>query len=129
MVKTRNSLQKRVIRDALAVMDHPTATEVYERVRGEHPQISLGTVYRNLGTLAQDGDALRLSFAGEADRFDPNTHEHYHAVCTSCGAVFDVHTGIEPAIIQKMDKAVQNMTGIKITQHNLVFEGICTKCQ
>jgi Fur family peroxide stress response transcriptional regulator len=129
MTITRNSLQKKVIKDALAMMDHPTATEVYERVRCEHPQISLGTVYRNLGTMAQDGSALRLTFTGQPDRFDPNTFEHYHAVCSNCGAIFDACDGIDDTLIRKLDKAVERATGIKIKQHNLVFEGTCARCQ
>jgi Fur family peroxide stress response transcriptional regulator len=125
----RNSQQKKGIQEALAVMDHPTASEVYDRVRVEYPQISLGTVYRNLGTLAEDGAALRLSFPGEADRFDPNTYEHYHAVCSSCGAIFDAPASLEPDLIHRLDKAVEQCTGIKVKQRNLVFEGVCPNCQ
>jgi Fur family peroxide stress response transcriptional regulator len=129
MATKRNSMQKTAIREALAVMDHPTAAEVYEKVHNEYPQISLGTVYRNLGAFASEGAALRLSLAGEADRFDPNTHEHYHAVCSSCGTIFDVRAGIEPDSIHSLDKAVEQCTGLKVQQRNLVFEGVCTRCQ
>jgi Fur family peroxide stress response transcriptional regulator len=129
MANTRNSLQKKAIQSALAVMDHPTASEVYERVRLEYPQISLGTVYRNLGAMADQGSALRLSFAGEPDRFDPNVYEHHHAVCSNCGAVFDAMEGIDPDIINKLDQAIEQSTGVKVKQRSLIFEGLCARCQ
>jgi Fur family peroxide stress response transcriptional regulator len=129
MVDRRNSVQKRVIAETLAVMDHPTASEVYDQIHGAYPQISLGTVYRNLGTLADDGAAVRLSFAGEADRFDPNTYAHSHAICKGCGALFDVSVSIDTDLLDSLDREVERTTGIKVQQHNLVFEGLCARCQ
>ncbi|MDR3036976.1 MAG: transcriptional repressor [Coriobacteriales bacterium] len=125
----RNSVQKRVIGQALMMMDHPTATEVYERVRREHPQISLGTVYRNLGTMANEGDVLRLSFPNSPDRFDPNTYEHCHAVCTCCGQVLDTDGLLPHELIEQIDRAVERNTGVRVESHSLVFSGMCDACQ
>jgi Fur family peroxide stress response transcriptional regulator len=129
-VKTqRYSIQRELVGKTLAVLDHPTAAEVYDAVRRENPQISLGTVYRNLGSMSDEGTALRLSFAGSPDRFDPNTHEHYHAVCTNCGAIFDTNSEIEPGLIRKLDLAVEQGTGIRVEQRSMTFAGICPRCR
>jgi Fe2+ or Zn2+ uptake regulation protein len=109
-------------------MDHPTAAEVYERVRRDVPQISLGTVYRNLGTMADEGSILRLSFAGKPDRFDPNTGEHYHVVCSQCGRIFDTDYCREPELLRRLDRAVELSTGVQVQQRFLSFSGICAQC-
>jgi Fur family peroxide stress response transcriptional regulator len=110
-------------------MDHPTAAEVYERVRRDCPQISLGTVYRNLGTMADEGAVLRLSFMGEPDRFDPNTHEHFHVVCSICGRIFDADSGLVADLIQKLDLAIEGSTGVRVEERTLLFGGVCAQCR
>jgi Fur family peroxide stress response transcriptional regulator len=122
-------VQKRIIGEVLMQMDHPTAAEVYERVRRECPQISLGTVYRNLGSMADEGEALRLSFMGEADRFDPQTHEHFHVVCSCCGRIFDADYSVAPELIRGLDHAVEQCTGVRVEGRSLFFSGVCPACQ
>jgi Fe2+ or Zn2+ uptake regulation protein len=129
MGSRRNSLQKRIIGEALMEMDHPTAAEVYERVRQDCPQISLGTVYRNLGTMADEGTALRLSFLGEPDRFDPTTQEHFHVVCSSCGRIFDTEPHIVPTFLGRLDQEVERSTGVEVREHTLLLRGICAACR
>jgi Fur family peroxide stress response transcriptional regulator len=129
MVSKRNSMQKRVIGETLMRMDHPTAAEVYEQVRQDCPQISLGTVYRNLGSMADEGEVLRLSLVGEADRFDPKTHEHFHVVCSDCGRIFDTDHSVAPELIRKLDQAVERSTGIRVEQRTLLFGGVCAACR
>jgi Fur family peroxide stress response transcriptional regulator len=129
MTGKRKSVQKRVIVEALGGMDHPTAAEVYERVRLDCPQISLGTVYRNLGSMADEGEVLRLSFAGEPDRFDPNIHEHFHVVCGECGRIFDTDHSIASHLIQKLDHAVEECTGVRVDGRSLFFSGVCAACR
>lgn len=87
----RGSKQRRLILDTVRSggLGHPTAAEVYDAVRGEIPNISLGTVYRNLGSLASDGEISRLDL-GDVSRFDCDTSEHSHFACQKCGAIFDV---------------------------------------
>lgn len=125
----RQSAQKRMIEGVLARLDHPTAAEVYEEIRRDYPQISLGTVYRNLGMMAGDGEILRLSFSGAPDRFDPNTHEHYHVACSRCGRIFDTDRTFPSALIAQLDRAVEESTGVRVENHTMIFTGICTACQ
>jgi Fur family peroxide stress response transcriptional regulator len=129
MASKRNSVQKRIIEETLMAMDHPTAAEVYERVRQDRPQISLGTVYRNLGTMADEGEVLRLSFLGEPDRFDPMTQEHFHVVCSSCGRIFDTDPHIVPNLLRQLDREVENVTGVEVRGRTLLFSGVCAACR
>jgi Fur family peroxide stress response transcriptional regulator len=118
-----------MIEETLMRLDHPTATEVYEWVRRDCPQISLGTVYRNLGAMADEGEALRLSFAGEPDRFDPRTHEHFHVVCAACGRIFDTDFSVVPEAMRALDRAIEDCTGVRVEERSLFFGGLCAECR
>jgi len=117
-----------MIWDALTQLDHPTATEVYEKIREVYPQISLGTVYRNLSAMTDEGEILRLSFPDAPDRFDPNAHEHYHIACSRCGRIFDTDNTIPPELIARLDRAVESCTGVKVQDRRMMFKGICPAC-
>jgi Fur family peroxide stress response transcriptional regulator len=125
----RSTAQKEIISQALRCLDHPTATEVYEAVRKQAPQVSLGTVYRNLNLMAEAGSALRISMSDEPDRFDPNTHDHHHAICDSCGRVIDTDSSIPAELISQLEQAVEGCTGVRVSQHSLYFRGLCRDCR
>lgn len=85
------SRQREVIMDFLKTRkDHPTADIVYTNVRQQYPNISLGTVYRNLTLLADIGEIQRLRVGDGVDHFDADISPHYHFVCTECGSVVDL---------------------------------------
>ena len=69
---------------------HLTAEDVFGIVRGEIPNISLGTVYRNLNVLVEHGMLAKLELPGGSDHFEANTQLHYHVQCTGCGRIYDV---------------------------------------
>ena len=69
---------------------HPTAEWVYARLKPRYPDLSLGTVYRNLNRLREKGQAVSLGAVGGRERFDGDTSPHAHLVCQQCGAVLDV---------------------------------------
>ncbi len=125
----RYSAQKQIIEDTLAKMDHPTAAEVYEEIRKAYPQISLGTVYRNLGLMADDGEILRLSFPDAPDRFDPNAHEHYHVSCSRCGRIFDTDRTFPSELVRQVDRAVEACTGVRVESRVMMFRGVCAACR
>ncbi len=104
--------------------DHPTADELYWSLRQVMPNISMGTVYRNLSLLTETGQIMRLSYGG-ADHFDGNAENHYHLHCTSCGRVFD----IEMPMFERMESDAEKHSKAKITSHILTFVGICENCQ
>jgi len=87
----RKTKQRDLILKVLRSTDtHPTADWIYEQVKKEMPNISLGTVYRNLGKLAKSGEITELSFGSKYSRFDGNADDHYHFICTSCEKVIDI---------------------------------------
>jgi Fe2+ or Zn2+ uptake regulation protein len=103
---------------------HPTADEIYLRLRADHPRISRGTVYRNLNVLAEQGEVRPVAMP-DADRFDWRTERHYHLRCKRCGLVVDA-----PLTYQaEMDNALTDETGFAIDGHVTVFEGLCPRCQ
>lgn len=104
--------------------DHPTADMIYMDIRKEIPNISLGTVYRNLSLLTEHGMIIKVSVDGKAERFDCITGNHYHFVCQECGTVEDMQIQVMPAF---NDSAQKGFDG-KITGHNAYFYGICSKC-
>ncbi|MDY7019245.1 MAG: transcriptional repressor [Chloroflexota bacterium] len=82
----------RVLRDTTS---HPTGGWIYNEVRKEIPDISLGTVYRNLKVLRKKGEILELEYGNTFRRFDGNRHKNYHFRCEKCGRVFNVDEPID----------------------------------
>lgn len=104
--------------------DHPTADTVYQEIRNEIPNISLGTVYRNLSLLAERGEISRLYCNGKSDRFDPIIEPHYHFICKKCGSVQDIPLPYSEDINHL---ANTNFSGT-ITNHSIIFQGYCEMC-
>lgn len=104
---------------------HPTAEFVYNYLKKDNSQLSLGTVYRNLQQLFENGDINRLSIPNQPDRFDGVIEEHYHAVCEKCGMIHDVYVDEMPEI----NALVSEKTGLDITGHEIIFKTICPGCK
>ncbi|MEG2351545.1 MAG: transcriptional repressor [Bacilli bacterium] len=121
----RYSKQREVVFEVVSKSDdHPEVKKIYERVKEKIPNISLGTVYRNLNTLSADNQIKKIiSFDGE--HFDKTTYEHYHAYCDICKNVFDVNLKFLSDTSEKIEKN----TGIKVISCNFIIKGICHNCQ
>lgn len=104
--------------------DHPTADMVYESVRKNQPNISLGTVYRNLSLLAEHGRILKISTGMGPDHYDGFIEPHNHFICRCCGAVLDMEYLSEEDVITNASKS---FTGI-IEEYELMFYGTCETC-
>ena len=102
---------------------HPSADWLYENLRKEFPNISLGTVYRNLSFLVEQGEVLSLKLGDGKEHFDGHTEPHYHFICTECGKVEDIF--MEELQINKI--AQDHFDGI-IKGHQTYYYGICPKC-
>lgn len=111
--------------------DHPTAEVVYMNVKEEFPNISLGTVYRNLTQLADNGTILRLSFGDLGiDHFDADTSPHEHFVCSKCGCVQDIYLGETCAShLSCIEQEAQKQFDGMIQGHQIYFHGLCKACQ
>ncbi len=119
------SRQRQLIKDFLMTRkDHPTADVVYMNVRQKYPNISLGTVYRNLSLLSELGEIRRLRLGDGIDHYDADTSDHYHVICTQCGGVSDVKAD---GIGDILGNANIEYDG-EIQGHVTYFYGICEKC-
>ena len=119
------SRQRQIIYNFLMTRkDHPTADVVYRNVREEFPNISLGTVYRNLTLLADMGEIQRLQVGDGVDHFDADTSKHCHFICSNCSAVTDMQLDcLEELLI----KAQQTFDG-RIDRQSTCFHGVCGSC-
>lgn len=125
MATLKYSRQRESIKEFLMTRtDHPTADVIYENVRLVYPNISLGTVYRNLSLLADIGEIQKLPSFGGADRFDGRIDPHCHFMCTSCGQVSDI---ITDGMDELMDHASRNFKG-RIDRCSARFYGVCEDC-
>ena len=97
---------------------HPTAEEVYQIARKSIPNISLGTVYRNLRQLSAEGRIREVQFGSAPDRFDGMLNVHEHFICTSCGGVSD----IAPTLINP------TLPGKIVSTYRLDYFGECETC-
>ena len=102
---------------------HPSAEQVHDVMRKSHPNVSFGTVYRNLNILVDQGEVARLESSRDKDRFDANMPTHAHFLCRICGNLYDL-----PPLEADPAKELQNRTGHKIEVQNLEFTGICVQC-
>lgn len=105
--------------------NHPAAAEVYQMVRQKLPHISLGTVYRNLDVLSEQGLIRKLEFGGSQRRFDGESRNHYHLRCTGCGRIDDAP--IDP--IEGIEDSLKDLSDYEIVGHRLEFIGLCPRCK
>ena len=104
---------------------HLSANEVHEQVRKIIPNISLGTVYRNLNTLAEHHFIRRIIMPHGSDEYDYNVEPHSHIYCVKCGNIYDLPSKVD----ERMQKLVEKEAGYTITKSSVVFEGICPQCE
>lgn len=123
---TRYSKKREAILDLIRSTDsHPSADWVYQTLKPIYPDLSLGTVYRNITRFKEEGLVVSVGTVNGQERFDANVKPHTHFICRCCDAVLDL-----PEVrLEKMDLdqiAAQN--GITIDHHELIFSGTCPNC-
>lgn len=122
---TRHSKQRDAVLKVLAgTTSHPTADWVYQEVSRMIPNISLGTVYRNLSQLAESGTILRMEIGDGTDHFDFNTNPHDHFFCRECRKLYDFPLPYDKVMDQL---AAETEFGL-IDRHSLIYQGICKEC-
>jgi Fur family ferric uptake transcriptional regulator len=115
--------QRRAILQAMQKMSfHPTADDVYTKVKHRLPRIALGTVYRTLESLVDQGIILEVNPPGRRKRFDHKTEPHSHIICTVCGAIEDVLTDTSQL-------SILSDTGFIVTGVDIQFSGECPTCK
>ncbi|MBE7021307.1 MAG: transcriptional repressor [Ruminococcaceae bacterium] len=125
MVQRRFSKQRQIIYDMIVSNPvHPTADYIYNALKGEYPDLSLGTVYRNLNVLTEMGMIIKITSEANSEHYDGNTDCHYHLMCEKCHGIFDV----DIPYFKELEKKAQERSPHKIKTHTLVFSGVCDKC-
>lgn len=104
--------------------DHPTATEVFIRVKQRMPSISLATVYNCLETLTQAGLVRQVNLDRAPSRYCPNLKEHAHFHCESCGEISDVNLAPGAGV----HGAVELPEGFVVHKVDLSLRGLCPNC-
>lgn len=122
----RTSKKRQAVYDALcSTKAHPSAEQLYMSLKNQIPDLSLGTVYRNLGVLMQEGLIISVGNVNGQERYDANTVPHTHFVCTCCGRVDDAVTELPLPDYAECEA----LTGWKLYSHSLSFSGKCKNCQ
>ena len=118
----RYSRQRELITDIIkGRCDHPTADMIYESARAVEPNISLGTVYRNLKLLADEGEIITLETEDKRIHYDGDLSRHSHFICSTCGRIVDL---FKPA---KTPTELKEM-GLKVLEEKCVYYGLCAEC-
>jgi len=127
MQKLNYSRQRQAIKDCLTFSKmHPTADDVYMDVRQQFPNISLGTIYRNLKLLIDIGEVVKVSNKDGKDRFDGNPEPHNHFQCVRCNKVMDLDFDMEN--IHKINQLAGDNFAGEITSSSTMFYGTCSDC-
>lgn len=104
---------------------HPSADWVYQTLKPTHPDLSLGTVYRNLDFFQQHGMVRSVGVVKGQERFDAMTAPHTHFVCSCCGDVIDLD---DIQLDAELDRTVCEQYGLAVERHELTFHGLCQTC-
>ncbi len=122
----RMTKQRRIIKEILCnSKEHPTAEAIYEEARKVLPDIGLGTVYRNLQVLVEEGSVLELTCDKRSSRYDGNIAPHAHFICEKCHQVYDLEMDMDRELIA----AAQSRMDGKVNSCRVEFYGICRHCQ
>jgi Fur family peroxide stress response transcriptional regulator len=122
----KHSKKRTAILDLIrSVKSHPSADWVYETLRPSIPDLSLGTVYRNIAMFKAEGQIISVGVVNGEERFDGNVSEHTHFVCLNCGAVLDIDEDLSPTV----NAEVGERNGVEVSHHQLTFYGYCEKCK
>ena len=111
-----------ILKNRRSRYDHPNADMIFASIREEIPNISLGTVYRNLALLTETGDILKIGPAEDGkERYDGHTHPHSHFFCEDCGKIEDISEFFNAEHLEKQ-------LHIKIHEANITLRGLCSVC-
>lgn len=125
-MKFRKSKQRdRIYKLLQETTIHPTASWIYDNLKKEFPDLSLGTVYRNLNILIEQGLVKEIIFGSTFDRYEANVLPHYHFICDKCGTIIDLNL----PLIDKLNSQVDYLIDSKTKRHRIEFFGLCKKCK
>lgn len=125
----RQTIQKQIILGTLQKLGekskHFSVEEIYSVIIEDYSSISKTTVYRNVRQLAESGVLRRITLEDGLERYDMNTHDHYHFICTDCSEIIDVDIEQAPTILPEFTEQY----GLEVMRTNLTFSGRCLRCK
>jgi len=123
--RTRETKQRRIVFETIKnTYSHPTADWIFEQVRDTLPKVSLGTVYRNLGVLKEEGLIREIYGSDRRAHYDADTSPHAHFICSSCDQIIDVRG------VASIDwRTLKDLVGCEVAEQNVVFSGRCAHCR
>ncbi|MDX1933635.1 MAG: transcriptional repressor [Capsulimonadales bacterium] len=127
--RTRNTQQRKAVLRAVQSLagSHPTAADIHNTLREEHPQMSLATVYRALHALVRQNSVCEMRIENTA-RYDAGPCPHHHLVCRHCGSVTDICAeSLPPTVLQTLKLRIAD-TGFTLDNYPVQFSGLCAKC-
>jgi Fe2+ or Zn2+ uptake regulation protein len=120
----RYTRQRGLVLEAVCGGNHPTARELFDSI-SETAKVSLGTIYRNLTILEEEGEILSIKSDPTVVRYDRRRDPHHHLHCKACGRVFDMPLPYDPGF----DREISRKSGFPIDSHAITFEGYCGDCK
>ena len=128
MEATTKQFRKRnaILHHLQSVTNHPSAEMVFTHLKQEIPDLSIGTVYRNLNLFKNQGLAVSVATVNGVERFDGNTDPHVHFICNGCDAVIDL---MDMDVPQELRAAAERSCGGLVSECQLSFTGLCSQCK
>jgi Fur family peroxide stress response transcriptional regulator len=125
-VRKRSKKRAAILELLRSVTSHPGAQWIYNQLKPSIPDLSLGTVYRNINMFREEGLVGSVGVVNREKRFDGDTSPHGHAVCTRCGRVADLSADVQALLAG--DFSIE-IPGFTIDRRNTVFYGLCSRCK
>ena len=125
-VRKKSRKREAMLAALRATTEHPTAEMLYNTLKPEYPELSLGTVYRNLSVLAEEGLVVSVAHVNGQERYDARTEPHAHFVCRGCRRVLDVFL---PDVVSALYGEVDVRFGFLTEGHTLTLHGLCDRCR
>ena len=127
-IQKRRTVQKSAIEDALLrAQGHVSAEELHLIVRKHLPRISIGTVYRNLKALVEDGKALKVPAPDGRLLFESASERHHHLRCLHCNKVFNCY--IDQSEFISIAREAADKSGFLMKDFSVTIEGFCSACE
>jgi Fur family peroxide stress response transcriptional regulator len=125
MLRKHSDKRDAILRVIQSTESHPGARWVYEQLKPAIPDLSLGTVYRNIGVFQEEGTVASVGVVSGEERFDGRVEPHPHFICEKCGVVLDVPEGFSS---EAGGEFAPEIPGCTIDKRKTVFYGLCNVC-
>lgn len=119
-----SSQRRAIIEHLVSATSHPSARQIFQEVRKNHPDLSLATVYNTLSVLTRLGQIRVMQFDAADNRYEPNVAPHINLICTSCGTIADLRRSVAVGAEKIMEEA-----GFEVLDSRLEYYGLCAKCR